>query len=354
MSISPNISRKALISLAMEEIVRPILELSYDWQGWECTATCKIVYPGDLASALPEDLVQALALVSGSVLPASDLPRLKRALQALATRFLSLDKSHQRLSQDYLAAQSALYTSASQAQTLLTLSFDNERLQKELESTKETINRLQSRLKEREMIRSKAEILLSQAENRCKELVYAGSQQGQRVFDLEKTCKELESRLNRAKEAEEEAIKVANQREEQLRKLIVRLKSLEALSEDLKSDLKRKENALTALQKRLKDSGQLLASPEPEIKTLNSRLLAKETELEVLKTMVKNLHIHPNSDPFRTGRRVQGRSPEPSAAVKLPSIRGSRGFLSPKALLKGAEDSFDDFEEVEIGGKLAV
>lgn len=338
----------------MEEIVRPILELSSDWQGWECTFTCRIVYPGDLSSALPEDLAQALALISGSVLPDSALPRLKVALQALAFRLLSLDKSHQRLTQDYLSAQSALYASASQAQTLLSLSFDNDRLQKELESAKDTINRLQSRLKERELRRSKAEILLSQAESRCKELVSVGSQQNQRILDLEKTVKELESRLNRAKEAEEEAIKVANLRQEQLRKLISHQKSLEALSNDLKIDLKRKETALTALQKRLKDTGVSPASPEPELKTLHSRLLAKETELEVLKTMVKNLHIHPNSDPFRTGRKVQNRSPEPSASVKLPNIRPNRGFLSPKATFQGSEDSFDDFEEVDLGGKLAV
>ena len=335
----------------MEEIVRPIIELSYDWQGWEVAATCRIVYPGDLSSALPEDFMQALALVSGSTLPSSALPKLKTALQSITSRFISLDQSHQLLSKAHIAAQSAAYASASQAQAQLTLSLDNESLKRELETAKEAINRLQSKLKERELRRSKAEVLLVQAENRCKELVYAGSLQGKRVSELEKTCKELENRINRGKEAEEETAKVGFQRDEQLRRLITRLKSLESLSEDLKSDLKRKESAIFTLQKRLKDTGQSLPSPEPELKTLHSRLLAKETELEVLKTMVKNLHIHPNSDPFRPGQRVQRRSPEPTASIKLPDIRGSRGFLSPKATFKGADDTFDDFEEVEISTK---
>jgi archaellum component FlaC len=264
------------------------------------------------------------------------------------TLYFSRPKSPTPLSRPHC---SALYASASQAQTLLTLSLDNEALKRELITAKEALNRLQSKLKERELRRSKAEVLLAQAENRCKELVYAGSLQGKRVSELEKACKELENRIGRGKEAEEETAKVVFQRDEQLRRLITRLKSLEALSEDLKSDLKRKESAIFALQKRLKDTGQTLPSPEPELKTLHSRLLAKETELEVLKTMVKNLHIHPNSDPFRSGQRVQRRSPEPTASIKLPDIRGSRGFLSPKAILKGGDDSFDDFEEVEIGTK---
>ena len=332
----------------MEELLRPVIELSYDWEGWERSAVCRIVYPGEMSSQLPEDFAQALALVSGSTLSSSALPHLKAALHAITKRFLTLDKSHQRLTHDYLEAQTALTDCANQNQAIVDLTKEAETLKQELITAKATISRLQSRLKERELRRSKAEILLSQAENRCKELVFSGTMLGNRVSNLEKIRKELENRINRAKESEEEAKKTVFQREDQIRKLLLRLKTLENSNEELKTSFKRRETGVFLTQPKVKETVSLPQPSESEVKTLQSRLLAKETELEVLKTMVKNLHMHPNSDPFRPGRRGQGRSPEPDSTVKLPEIRSSRGFLSPKLLSKGRVEDFEDFEAVDI------
>lgn len=333
----------------MEEVVRPELLLSYDLEAGNCVITCKIRYFGEDGSGDGD----------------------------WKGRFEALDRDHKRLTQEYLSIQSALYADANSAQSLLDLTTQNDTLRAELGKERAATARLTTKLRERESRKSKAEVLLLQAETRCKDLLTLNTAFEKRVFDLERALKETNFRVEREKEAAESCQNTVKQRDEQVRKLLNRLKQQESALETVQEELRKRESLHTALSRKLKETAPeskvSTSTLENQLKEVKNRLQERETELEILKSMMKNAQktreraLKPTTDlhlpqirtasmaspPRRFNRsRFQGLT----AAENLKKMREKEGNGRSKSPLLEAED-YSDLPEVDFspeqGNKLA-
>lgn len=275
----------------MEELLHPVLLLSYDLHS-SCTVTCHIRY----LYTTSED----------------DLP--------WKTRYEALENDHKRLSDQYLSIQSSLYHSANTDIDLLQVTTENEALKTELAKEKQTVVRLNSKLREREARKSKAEVLLAQTETRCKDLLSLNTGLEKRLSDLERTCKETSYRAERDKETLEACSKTLSQRDEQVKKLLLRIKQQENALETLQEELKKRESMYFSLNRRLKDANPVLKPNsilENQLKEVKNRLQERETELEILKEMMKN------------AQKVRDRGKQ-TVGVRLPLIRTANTQSPPR------------------------
>jgi len=273
--------------------VRPELLLSYDFESGECVLTCQVRY---FPENRPEDW-------------------------DWQARFEGLEKDHKRLSQEYVLAQSALYAAANSAQSLLEIATQNDALKAELAKERNAVTRLTGKLREKETRKSKAEVLLLQAETRCKDLLTLNTTLEKRVLDLERTVKEANYRVEREKETASSCELTAKQRDEQVRKLLNRLKQQELALEATQDELRKREALQAAFSRRQKEPPPDTKShhtAESQMKELRSRLQERETELEILKSMMKNAQ--------KTKERVS----KPASDLHLPQIRTASMASPPR------------------------
>lgn len=294
----------------MEEIVRPELLLSYDLEAGDCLLTCQVRY---FPQPHPEE-------------------------QDWKTRFELLEKDHKRLSQEYILTQSALYAGANSAHSLLETASQNEALKAELEKERTAVARLTGRLREKDTRKSKAEVLLLQAETRCKDLVMLNTTLEKRLLDLERSVKEANYRVEREKETVLSCEMTVKQRDEQVRKLLNRLKQQELALEAIQDELRKREALQTALSRRLKETvPETKSHPtvENQLKELRSRLQERETELEILKSMMKNA---------QKGRERQSK---PINDLHLPQIRTASIASPPRRFNRSRFPVQTDSESVQ-------
>jgi hypothetical protein len=187
-----------------------------------------------------------------------------------------------------------------------------------------------------------AEILLAAEESNNKKLLENAIRQEKRATDCEKRLKELQIYYDRMKEDAKKVEGMLVTKDSQLKQLLGKIKLQEREMLVTTEDLRRKEAVIEQLKKSMQ-----LTTREPEHRTtitgprlgkgLAEQLSAKDTEIQLMKEMIKNYQVQSrqrSSERYRQG-------------MKLPSLSSSR-VSADRLTVKTSKTSKTDLTTFDV------
>mmetsp|Transcript_2565 Transcript_2565/g.5836 ORF Transcript_2565/g.5836 Transcript_2565/m.5836 type:complete len:611 (+) Transcript_2565:22-1854(+) len=255
-----------------------------------------------------------------------------------------------------------LYSKESLEQDLSNERAKNEQLQQEfegfkaqsqatLEQKQEHIRQLLNSIKERDKRKGMAEILLAKEEQTNKQLLENSIRQEKRAIELEKRLKELQIYHERVKEDNRKTEAVLIQRDSQLKQLLSKIRSMEKELIVMTDELKKKEAYIEQLKRSVHVSAKeaefksTTSSQRTTNSNIASRLSAKESELKLMKEMMKSYHVQYRQ---KSGE-VQRFKRNVPVGVKLPSLstRGSEPSEKATSYVSSSKTDLGQFEVPE-------
>jgi hypothetical protein len=197
-----------------------------------------------------------------------------------------------------------------------------------------------------------AEVLLSKEESTNKKLLENSIRQEKRATELEKRLRELQVYYDRLKEDSRRTEALLAQRDTQMKQLIAKIKTQEkeliSAAEELRKRSEHIEHLKRSVETASKESELRSSITSQRMGNPDARLSAKDTELRLMKDMMKSYHVQYR----QKANEVQRFKKSTTAGVKLPSL-GSRNSevtenTSSLAALRTDEDftvKEADFEE---------
>jgi Ca2+-binding EF-hand superfamily protein len=196
-----------------------------------------------------------------------------------------------------------------------------------------------------------AEVLLAKEESSNKRLLENSIRQEKRATELEQRLKELQVYYDRLKEDSRRTEALLAQRDSQMKQLIAKIKTQEKELISAAEELRKRSGHIEHLKRSVET-----ASKESELRSSitsqrmgnpDTRLSAKDTELRLMKDMMKSYHVQYRQ---RAGE-VQRFKKATTGGVKLPSLGSRNSEISDKTSSFAASRADDftvkeaDFEE---------